>query len=227
MKQLNRRNFIRAGLTVGAISAADKALGAVLCLRPTPQQTEGPFYPVDDQVDKDADLTFVQGGSQRAEGEVIYLTGRVIDQDCKPVEGALVEIWQACKSGKYNHKNDPNPAPVDPNFQYWGQAVTNKEGEYIFKTILPGAYPADEDWMRPPHIHFKVHKRGYRELTSQLYFAGEALNEKDLILQNLSKEDQKRVTVTLVPTFNPKLEAGTRSGNLDISISRVKSPFKD
>jgi protocatechuate 3,4-dioxygenase beta subunit len=221
MKEVNRRSFLKIGLTGAAIAAADTALGAAMCLRPTPKQTEGPFYPVDDQVDKDADLTFVKGGSQRAEGEVIYVGGIVTDQNCLPIEGALVEIWQACKSGKYNHKNDPNTAPLDPNFQYWGQAVTDKNGQYLFKTIIPGAYPADVDWMRPPHIHFKVHKRGYRELTSQMYFAGNEHNDKDLILQALSKEDQAKVIVDLQAVTDPKLEAGTRMGKLDITIVKI------
>lgn len=219
MKELNRRNFLKVGLTAGAVAAADTALGAALCLRPTPKQTEGPFYPVDDQVDKDADLTFVNGGTRRAEGEIIYIGGQLMDQNCNPVEGALVEIWQACKSGKYNHKNDPNTAPLDPNFQYWGQAVTDAKGEYLFKTIIPGAYPADKDWWRPPHIHFKVHKRGYKELTSQLYFAGEELNETDLILQQLSKEDQKRVIVELLPSSG-KLN-WAKVGTFDITIEKI------
>ncbi len=138
---------------------------------------------------------------------------------------SLSGIWQACETGKYDHPNDPNTAAVDPNFQYWGQAVTNAEGRYRFKTVIPGAYPASEDWMRPPHIHFKVHKRGYHELTSQLYFSGDPLNEKDLILQSLSELDQKKVIVDLVPVVDPKLEAGTKLGQFDITIVRITPPF--
>jgi protocatechuate 3,4-dioxygenase beta subunit len=223
MKNINRRNFLKVGLTAGTIAVVDTALGAALCTRPTPKQAEGPFYPIDDQVDKDADLTFVNGGSTRAIGEVIYIQGQVLDQNCLPIAGAMVEIWQACKSGKYNHKNDPNTAPLDPNFQYWGQAVTNSQGEYMFKTILPGAYPADVGWVRPPHIHFKVHKLGYTELTSQLYFAGDALNEKDLILRGLSKEDQAKVIVDLKPVADSRLEAGTRIGKFDITLVKIRN----
>ena len=54
-----------------------------------------------------------------------------------------------------------------------------------------------------------------------LYFAGEELNDKDLILQGLSKEDQKKVIVDLVPTADPKKEAGTRSGKFDITIVKI------
>jgi protocatechuate 3,4-dioxygenase beta subunit len=49
---------------------------------------------------------------------------------------------------------------------------------------MPGAYPASETWMRPPHIHFKIAKKGYVELTTQMYFPDEALNETDLLLND-------------------------------------------
>ncbi len=144
------------------------------------------------------DLTHVAGSSQKAIGTVVWVEGTVRDISCAPIEGALVEIWQACASGRYNHPNDPNTAPLDPNFQYWGRALSDKEGFYRFKTIIPGAYPADVDWVRPPHIHFRVLKRGYHELITQMYFAGEALNQKDRILQSLAPTDQSPAIVQFV-----------------------------
>ena len=115
----------------------------------------------------------------------------------------LVEIWQACVSGKYNHPNDPNKAPLDKNFQYWGRSTTDKQGIYFFKTILPGAYPADTNWIRPPHVHYKVHKWGFRELTTQLYFAGNQYNQFDRILNQISKGDQAKV---IRPILNQEIQ---------------------
>jgi protocatechuate 3,4-dioxygenase beta subunit len=191
-KTLQRRNFLKLG--VGAIAlSAPLAKAAELCLGPTPEQTEGPFYPIKDQADKDWDLVLVKGRAKPAKGEIVFIQGRVLDADCNPVPDALVEIWQACASGKYNHPNDPNTATLDPDFQYWGRAITDVDGKYQFRTIKPGAYPADADWWRPPHIHYKVHKRGFVELTTQLYFEGEKLNDDDKILQRLSRADQEKV----------------------------------
>ncbi|MES2856407.1 MAG: intradiol ring-cleavage dioxygenase, partial [Bdellovibrionota bacterium] len=73
----------------------------------TPPQTKGPFYPVRKEIDQNTDLTIRDGAPRRAKGQVIYVNGQVLGTDCLPVEGALVEIWQACESGRYDHPNDP------------------------------------------------------------------------------------------------------------------------
>src|SRR5690606_10325513 len=84
----------------------------------TPPQTPGPFYPRTRVSDQNADLVQIDGRSREAEGVKIFISGRVIDQDCRPVSGALVDLWQACHTGRYNHPADPNKAPLDPHFQY-------------------------------------------------------------------------------------------------------------
>ncbi len=62
--------------------------------------------------------------------------------------GAMVEIWQANRHGRYSHERDPNPAPLDPNYQGWAQIVTGDDGGYAFRTIKPGAYPVNEQMTR-------------------------------------------------------------------------------
>ncbi len=162
---------------------------------PTPRQPKGPFYPHEFPDDTDADLTILDGAEEMAEGKVIYLQGHVLDVYGNPLENARVEIWQAAKSGKYNHPNDPNTAPLDPHFQYYGDVKTNEHGFYMFKTIVPGAYPASQNWWRPPHIHFLVQHEGHRSVITQLYFKDHLLNEEDLILRRLSPENQEALTV--------------------------------
>ncbi|TNF31830.1 MAG: hypothetical protein EP319_01075 [Deltaproteobacteria bacterium] len=209
--EISRRSLLsKVLLASGAALTSSKVLAQSCGL--TPEQTEGPFYPIQDQDDKNNDLTRVKGKIMSATGQIAILNGIVQDDMCRPVKGAMVEIWQACHTGKYNHPSDPNPAKLDPNFQYWGQAITNEKGEYSFKTIVPGAYPADNTWIRPPHIHFKVHLRGYEELTSQLYWKGHPLNKKDRILQSLPKEERDRVIVDF------KDINGTQYGTFNISL---------
>jgi protocatechuate 3,4-dioxygenase beta subunit len=191
-----RRAWLGAGLGLGLLAALPRRAGAATLCDTTPRQTEGPFYPVYHRLDEDNDLTVVQGKSGAASGQVIRVCGWVADEStCRGLPGALVEIWQACASGSYDHPADDNPAPRDPNFQYWGRAVSDEEGFYTFKTIKPGAYPADNSWVRPPHIHFKAHRRGYLELTTQMYFDGERYNATDRVLQRLTPDEQKRVVV--------------------------------
>lgn len=218
---MDRRSMLKigAGSMAALFGAKAVASGAEVCIRAlTPRQPEGPFYPVVDQVDTNADLVVMAGKNQMARGEIIIVQGQVTDQKCNPVQGVLVEIWQACHTGRYNHHADPNTAELDPNFQYWGKSVTDANGYYRFRTILPGAYPADETWVRPPHIHFKISKLGYIELITQMYFAGDALNSQDLILKRLSAEQQKRVVVEL------KSQDGLPhpAGQFDIQIEKLK-----
>ena len=195
LSKLSRRNYLRNSVfSAGSVFFAGHAAKAASCLL-TPEQTEGPFYPISDQADKDNDLTSVKNKDKKAEGEVIIMTGIVSDEKCQPIEGVLVEIWQACVTGKYNHPSDPNPAELDPNFQYWGRAITNAKGEYSFKTIRPGQYQATANWMRPSHIHLKAQRRGYEELTTQVYFKDDPYNSKDRILQSLSPEERQKVVV--------------------------------
>jgi protocatechuate 3,4-dioxygenase, beta subunit len=221
---LSRRQVLKTLSAVGVL-ASTSVIGnafAALCGGKTPAQTEGPFYPIEDQLDKDSDLTFVNGKLGKAQGQVIYIGGTVMDENCQPVSGAVVEIWQACHTGRYNHPSDTNPADLDTNFQYWGQATTDGYGNYLFKTVLPGAYQASPDWMRPPHIHFKVHKLGFRELTSQLYFSEFAdLNSRDLILRGLRPSEQQKVIVELNDS-SPDRESGSKSGEFNIVISAVR-----
>ncbi|RZA08506.1 MAG: hypothetical protein EOP11_04645 [Proteobacteria bacterium] len=223
-KTVDRRNFLKigAGISAGAMAMGGflpRALAATCGL--TPPQTEGPFYPGEQNFTAENDLTRVPGAPRRALGEIIYISGVVTDQACRPVAGANVEIWQACEAGSYNNAKDPNPAPRDPYFKYWGETFTDETGAYSFKSIRPGAYPADTDWMRPAHIHFKVSKLGFHGLITQMYFKDDPYNEKDLILQALPKPEQARVVVDFGDAGLGR-EAGARAGNFDISIRSAR-----
>lgn len=182
----------------------------------TPAQTEGPFYPVRDQADKDNDLTQVAGASGRAEGPVIVITGRVRDLACRPVAGALVEIWQANAKGRYHHPDDARrDAPLDPNFQYWGLHRTDAEGRYRFITVLPAPYPAGFLWTRPAHVHFKVRRAGAPVLTTQMYFAGDPYLAQDRIFQAIPPPQRPRVVVALEPS---PTEPARRLCRFDITV---------
>ncbi|MBK1878822.1 protocatechuate 3,4-dioxygenase [Pelagicoccus mobilis] len=208
--KINRRTMLRTslGVTAGTVaSTLSIGKGDTTDCTVSPKQTEGPFYPIHEQEDKDVDLTRVKGRKKRAKGKVVNVRGRILDQNCEPLAGVMVEVWQANAAGRYSHEKDTNPAPLDPNFQSWGQTTTDQDGYYGFKTIKPGAYPLNPERgenspRRPPHIHFRVAKRGYHELVTQCYFPGEALNETDSIFQALSKKEQKKLI--LVAQDSPK-----------------------
>ncbi|MEJ2399920.1 MAG: protocatechuate 3,4-dioxygenase, partial [Xanthomonadales bacterium] len=131
------------------------------------------------------------------------------------VAGALVDIWQANALGRYAHEDDPATAPLDPNFQGWGMVKTDADGRYSFTTIKPGAYAVSSGWSRPPHIHFRISRRGYHELTTQMYFADESLNEKDRLLLSVDEEARKRLVVDFHDTD------GVLEGDFPIVLARV------
>jgi len=190
-----RRSMLKYGISIGLLPVTGGAFAndSVASIPVTPPQTKGPFYPVHQQLDKDADLTWMKGSTGKAEGTYVNVMGQVLDEQGKPLPGTLVEIWQADTHGRYRHSRDPNPAKPDPNFQGWGISQTDGQGIYRFLTVLPGAYPAGPGWMRPPHIHFKIAREGYNTLITQMYFPDQKYNDADLILQDLSLSVQQRV----------------------------------
>lgn len=197
---LGRRELFRNVLLLGAAGASGSLATAepsASCLgKPTPPQGEGPFFPLLTPRDVDADLTLIQGSSRRARGEVIELIIEVSDLACRPIAGALVDLWQACYTGRYNHPADSNnAAELDPDFQYAAKLLSNGAGRLKVRTIKPGAYPAGNSWVRPPHIHMKITAFGFEELTTQIYFAGEALNQQDFLLNQLSPAERNQLVV--------------------------------
>ncbi len=115
------------------------------------------MYPVQKPVDRGYDLIVNPANGARAEGQIVHLTGRVLDTNGAPVPGARVELWQTNRHGRYRHPADPNPAPLDENFDGFGSTLADAEGRWKFKTIKPAAYPAsapgwwDDRLLSPVH----------------------------------------------------------------------------
>lgn len=197
MTQKNRRTFIKQGLlgyTLGMLSNLSHAA------RPTPNETEGPFYPVIPQKDKDFDLTKIAGNQGIAQGQIINIQGQVIDSNNKPIENATIDLWQANSAGRYRHPHDTSTAPLDPHFQGWAIIQSGQNGTFRFKTVIPGAYPVSSTWTRPPHIHFKLSKNGYIELTTQMYFPNHPLNRSDSLLNQKNPAERVLMIATKIDT---------------------------
>lgn len=182
------RRFVLTGLAATlAAPAFIRNARALATRRPTPAQTEGPFYPVTLPADTDFDL-LTQGDLHYSKGQPVALTGTVIDPSGRAVRGAVVEIWQCDQQGHYHHPGDGGRA--DPAFQGFGRVAVDAQGDYRFRTLRPAPYPG-----RTPHIHVKV-RLGSRELlTTQLYVEGDPGNERDAIWRRLDPADRAAVTV--------------------------------
>lgn len=152
---------------------------ALISLDNGPGEMTGPVFGHNQlgALDNDLILNFAKNGEQPI-GPRIVVHGRVLDEDARPVPGALIEFWQANAGGRYRHKKDTYLAPLDPNFGGCGRTISADDGSYRFRTIRPGAYPwpnGVNDW-RPAHIHFSVFGHGFAQrLITQMYFEGDPL----------------------------------------------------
>jgi protocatechuate 3,4-dioxygenase beta subunit len=173
---------------VGSIKRAPSR--ALVQIPQTLSEITGPPSP---QLKLAADLT-TQGQASPI-GQKIIVSGRVLDEDGKPVRNTLVEIWQANAAGRYWHPIDQHAAPLDPNFIGKGQLLTDDEGRYQFTTIKPGAYPwrnHPNAW-RPAHIHFSLFGPAFAtRLVTQMYFPGDPLIPFDPIMNGIRDEAARR-----------------------------------
>ena len=147
--------------------------------------------------EQDHDLTRQHAGEPI--GERITVNGRVLDTAGRPLRNTLLEIWQANAAGRYRHRSDRWPAPLDPNFTGAGRALTDDEGRYSFTTIKPGAYPwgnHDNAW-RPAHIHFSLLGLAFAQrLVTQMYFPNDPLSAYDPIFNSVRDERARQRMVS-------------------------------
>jgi protocatechuate 3,4-dioxygenase beta subunit len=211
MKPDRNRRLLLLGVSGLLLGGAARAGG----LLATPRQPAGPFYPDELPLDHDNDLTRVAGRGGRAQGRITDLTGRVLDTAGRPVPGARIEIWQCDAQGRYRHPLDPGDAPIDPDFQGFGRTQTAADGRYRFRTIRPVAYPG-----RTPHIHLAVHLDWEPPFVTQLYVAGEPLNDGDFLYRRIPAERRGLVTTE----FRPAGGEAELAASFDVVLGRDGTP---
>lgn len=149
----------------------------------TPSQTVGPFFAfgLDPKGDYAWAQTFSNDLTADAAGERIRVEGRVLDGDGKPVNDALIEIWQADSAGRYAHPADTRRP--NAKFTGFGRTGTDAQGAFSFMTIKPGSVPGPDGKPQAPHILLAVFARGMpRQCYTRIYFADEAGNAGDPLL---------------------------------------------
>jgi protocatechuate 3,4-dioxygenase beta subunit len=209
---VRNRGLDNGGLTRRALVLAAPSLlvpAVVLAaVAPTPGAAEGPFYPLRPPDDDDADLVRVEGAAREAGGDMLHLTGHLLDNHGRPLAGARVEIWQCDANGVYWHPGDPRRGARDTGFQGFGHATTDPAGGFAFRTIVPVPYPG-----RTPHIHVKVVGGGRSLLTTQLYLLDHPHNRSDFLFRRLAPDERRRVSMVVTaragsarPAFETKID---------------------
>ena len=183
-----------------------------------------PFARVHPAFVKDGDNDLTIHGKSMPLGERMILTGRILDEDGRPVRRSLVEIWQANASGRYHHEGDQHDAPLDPNFHGAGRTFTDDEGRYKFITVKPGSYPwpNHRNAWRPQHIHFSLLGNApVQRLVTQMYFPGDPLLALDPIYQSIPEAARDRLVSRL--DLDVGVENWALGYQFDIVLAGAKS----
>jgi len=172
----------------------------------SPSQTIGPYYALGLVRKGDKVITNVLV-SEKTQGERIRIEGRVIDGDGRPIEDAMVEIWQANSHGRYNHPLDEQDKPLDPDFMGHGRAGTDPDGNYWFETIKPGSIPGQNDIPQSPHINAIVFARGMLvHAFTRIYFDDEDANRNDPVLMSIEDEARRNTLIARHETSEGRIE---------------------
>jgi catechol 1,2-dioxygenase len=211
----NRQEFILLSDTLGVSILVD-AIAHRMPEGATESTVFGPFHCEGAVVLEHG--TNIARGPEVEKGEPVVVRGRVTDPSGKPIQGALLDVWQASPDGKYDVQ-DPN----QPQMNLRGKFLTDANGEYWFKTVKPSAYPIPDDGpvgdllratgrhpMRPAHIHFMITGDGYERLITHIFVEGDEYLDSDAVFG---------VKNSLVADFilNESTEAAARYD--------IKSPF--
>jgi catechol 1,2-dioxygenase len=122
-------------------------------------------------------------------GDPTFVSGRVVDQDGGPIEGATLDVWQTSSDGAYDIQD-----PEQPEMNLRGVFTTGKDGRFWFRTVKPSSYPIPTDGpvgkmlvamsrhpMRPAHIHFIIAAPGFEPVTTHMFVEGDEYLESDAV----------------------------------------------
>lgn len=174
-------------------------------------------FPPNETIGKTNNLWRMTGLAIPAVGKPVFIHGIVLDEHCVPVQGTVVQIWQADAKGNYA-LDDKGSKDLDPYFGASGTALTDNRGEYNFLTIFPGTVEGEA-----PYIRFRVKHQDFKTIRTKMFFEGSP-NEKDEDYKALSKSKRGVVTATSDPDgLSP--HPGSKSYFFNI-VLKGKVPYK-
>jgi len=144
----------------------------------------GPFYTEDAP-----DVATGESIASEGKGDYLYVSGKILNTEGKPIPDAVIETWETDSKGGYDVQYAVRDKP-----DCRGKLRTDKDGNYAYRAIVPVAYPIPGDGpvgelllklnrhnMRPNHLHIMVDAPGYRRLVTALYAEGDKYLESDAV----------------------------------------------
>jgi protocatechuate 3,4-dioxygenase alpha subunit len=195
---------------------------------PTASATVGPFFPPHFFGPLDHNLTVRAAGAPSAQGEKIYVFGRIYEPNKVPRWNVIVELWQADARGRFAHPNDPRSNEADPNFMGWGRRWTDKAGFFDFLTVKPGGYDDPlTGKRRAPHLNIALAGSGLmRRLVTTFFFPDDATNASDPVLAVVPAARRPLVTLKRSDVDRANAPVGVTAYCLDIVLQgEDETPF--
>jgi protocatechuate 3,4-dioxygenase alpha subunit len=157
----------------------------------SPYCTIGPFFPFA-FVNDCNDITVFEG--RKAQGQHIWLGGKVVEEGNKPTLHSILELWQPDANGIFRHPLDPRYNEVDPAFFGWGRAYSDAQGFYRFRTVVPGASRELDGTLRCPHANLTVLAIGLtRRMVTTIFFSDTLGQADDPVLRLVPESSRSRL----------------------------------
>lgn len=166
--------------------------------KPTPALISGVKYPGANKIMSSSKLAKPPGKAEFASGQLVFLSGRVLDEQCVPVAGAVVDLWQAGSDGEYHWPSEGDLLSPDPVFSSSGRTVTDNLGRYSFVTLFPGPHGN-----HAPLVNLRVMHQDFPMLETEMFFAGDRRNAEDAALRHFN-EAQRALVMAEIGAVNPQ-----------------------
>lgn len=145
-------------------------------------------YPGVNRVILSNNLARPTGKALDAPGQLLYISGRVTDENCVPIANAIIDLWQTNPFGTYRWATRDELLNPEPVFAGNGRAVTDNMGYYRFTTLFPAAYGR-----YAPHVNLRVTHPDFGTLNTAMYFRGDRRNDTDSRFKAFRHDAQERL----------------------------------
>lgn len=180
-------------------------------------------YPGAAKIPHTNDLVKPTGKPDEAEGQIVYLMGKVLDTDCNPLSDVVVELWQPDPFSRFIIPTDSDMASPVTMFAGGGKTYTGIDGTFSFRTLFPGTLHICEkrdrqgkciqSLERAPFFNVRISGKAIRSSTVSmaLFFENDRRNPTDPVYKKLSDAGKQQLTMKVLPGASGDYASGMRT----------------